>query len=176
MKTKLILLVLVSAFSLQPSALLAQGSLTPPGAPAPVMKTLDQINPRTPISTAPFTITNSGSYYLTTNLSGIAGTNGITVFANDVTIDLNGFALWGVPLIKRRASALKRHEPHGSQRDDRKVGAMGVDASPSYNSDECQFQQLRVFQNGIGLHADSRTVVSDCMVNSNLSTGYLPVH
>jgi hypothetical protein len=38
----------------------AQGSLTPPGAPAPTMKTLAQIEPRTPISSAPFTITVSG--------------------------------------------------------------------------------------------------------------------
>jgi hypothetical protein len=46
------MLTLVSAFSLQPSALLyAQGSLTPPGAPAATMKTLAQIEPRTPINT-----------------------------------------------------------------------------------------------------------------------------
>jgi hypothetical protein len=42
---------------------LAQGSLTPPpGAPAPTMKTLDQIEARTPISSAPFTISAPGSY------------------------------------------------------------------------------------------------------------------
>lgn len=47
----------------------AQGSLTPPGAPEPTMKTLDQIEARTPISSAPFTIIRPGSYYLTTNLT-----------------------------------------------------------------------------------------------------------
>jgi hypothetical protein len=45
----------------------AQGSLTPPGAPAPAMKTLAQIEPRTPIASAPFTISAPGSYYLTTH-------------------------------------------------------------------------------------------------------------
>ena len=35
--------ILVSAFSLQPSALHAQGALTPPGAPAPTMKSLQEI-------------------------------------------------------------------------------------------------------------------------------------
>lgn len=73
-----------------------QGSLTPPGAPAATMKSLVQIEPRTPISSAPFTITNSGSYYLTTNLLGVAGFAGIIISTNDVSIDLNGFSLIGV--------------------------------------------------------------------------------
>jgi hypothetical protein len=70
----------------------AQGSLTPPGAPAPTMKTADQIEPRTPISSAPFTITNSGSYYLTANLTVSSG-NAITIATNGVTLDLNGFTI-----------------------------------------------------------------------------------
>src|SRR4029079_12515180 len=74
----------------------AQGTLTPPGAPAPTFKTLQQVAPRTPISSAPFLITQPGSYYLTTNLTGQAGTNGITVATDNVAIDLNGFALIGV--------------------------------------------------------------------------------
>ena len=90
--TKLFLLALLSAFSLQPSALHAQGSLTPPGAPAPVMKSLDQIEARTPISSAPFTIVQPGSYYLTTNLNVTSG-NAITINTNQVTLDLNGFTI-----------------------------------------------------------------------------------
>jgi hypothetical protein len=81
----------VSFFILHPSAL-GQGALTPPGAPAPTMKTLEQIEPRTPISTAPFTISQSGSYYLTTNLT-VGGGNAITVAADGVTLDLNGFTI-----------------------------------------------------------------------------------
>jgi hypothetical protein len=93
MKTTLILLALVSAFSLQPSALLhAQGSLTPPGAPAPTMKSLDQIEARTPISSAPYTITQPGSYYLTHNLTVSSG-DGIDITTNGVTLDLNGFTI-----------------------------------------------------------------------------------
>ena len=56
------------------------------------MLTLSQIEPRTPISSAPITITKSGSYYLTTNLTVSSG-NGIQIEANNVTLDLNGFSV-----------------------------------------------------------------------------------
>ena len=63
----------------------AQGPLTPPGAPTPTMKTLEQIEPRTPISQAdmPLTISAPGSYYLTTNLTGTAGSNGISIKSDE---------------------------------------------------------------------------------------------
>lgn len=75
---------------------MAQGNLTPPGPPAATMKTLSQIEPRLPISVLPTNLTIGGSYYVTTNLTGTASNNGITVSTNDVTIDLNGFTLTGV--------------------------------------------------------------------------------
>ena len=95
MKRKLfqvLTLALLSILNVQLSTCFAQGSLTPPGAPAPTMKTLAQIEPRTPISSAPFTISAPGSYYLTTNLT-VSGGDAITVAADEVTLDLNGFAI-----------------------------------------------------------------------------------
>ncbi len=50
---------------------------------------------RTPISSAPFTITEAGSYYLTQNLSVSGTDNAISVQISGVTIDLNGFTLFG---------------------------------------------------------------------------------
>jgi hypothetical protein len=69
-----------------------QGSLTPPGAPAPTMKSLDQIEARKPISSAPFTISTSGAYYLTANLT-VASGNAVTIAASGVSLDLNGFTI-----------------------------------------------------------------------------------
>ncbi|MBS0657316.1 MAG: hypothetical protein JSR82_03595 [Verrucomicrobia bacterium] len=74
-----------------PTALLAQGPLTPPGAPAPTMKSLDQVEARTPVSGAT-TISASGSYYLTGNIIVATGT-AITIAADNVTLDLNGFTI-----------------------------------------------------------------------------------
>ena len=95
----------ISAFQLFGVVAFGQGSLTPPGPPAPTMKTLDQVEARTPVDavhtpgndTSQFVITQSGSYYLTGNITGVSGKSGITINANNVTIDLGGFSLEGVP-------------------------------------------------------------------------------
>ncbi len=74
------------------------GPLDPPGAPAPTMKTLQQVEPRTPISqpaSFPIQINASGSYYLTENITGVPGQHGIVINASNVTMDLNGFTLYG---------------------------------------------------------------------------------
>ncbi|MDB6020617.1 MAG: hypothetical protein JWQ04_474 [Pedosphaera sp.] len=84
--------LLLSTLNHQLSTAFAQGSLTPPGAPASSMKSLDQIEPRTPISSAPFAIAKPGSYYLTTNVTVSAG-NAITINTSQVTLDLNGFTI-----------------------------------------------------------------------------------
>jgi len=79
--------VLVCIFTLAPLA--AAGPIAPPAGPvAPTQKTV--------ITALPFTIVNPGSYVVWSDLTGVAGANGIDVLADDVTIDLNGFTLHGV--------------------------------------------------------------------------------
>src|SRR3954470_4200181 len=94
-----------STVNMHLSTVFAQGTLTPPGAPAPTMKTLDQVEPRTPIDATHtpgdadslFKITQPGSYYLTANVTGVPAKHGVEIAASGVTLDLNGFDLVGVP-------------------------------------------------------------------------------
>ncbi len=90
------LAALIAALMLQSqtAGVFAQGSLTPAGAPAPTMKTLDQIEPRTAITNTSslVTISQPGSYYLTHNLT-VASGDGIDIITNGVKLDLNGFTI-----------------------------------------------------------------------------------
>ena len=88
----------VAILSLAP----AQGPLTPPpGAPAPVYKTLGQIEPRTDVATltgdatAQIVIAQPGSYFLTGNITITGARAGIAIAASDVTLDLQGFTING---------------------------------------------------------------------------------
>lgn len=104
MHTTLRLVVLLAVVACTPRLIFAQGgSLTPPGGPAQMMKTLSQIEPRTDIAelagdaTAVKIIPGPGHYYLTGDLAGAAGKDSIRIAtAGRVTIDLNGFSLTSV--------------------------------------------------------------------------------
>jgi hypothetical protein len=83
------------------SALSLHGKVPSPAGPAaPTMKTLDQVEARTPVNAATtpgsaqteFIINQPGSYYLTGNVV-TSKTNGIQITAAGVTLDLNGFEI-----------------------------------------------------------------------------------
>lgn len=154
----------------------AQGALTPPGAPAPVMKTLNQIEPRTPISSLPYHISSSGSYYLTGNLTGAPVGLGIEISADNVTLDLMGFTLQGVfgslhgiHIPSARSGIIIRN---GTIRD---WGRRGINASLT---DRSTFSNLLISVNGFGA-ADSEAVrvgndclFTDCAATFNADIGF----
>jgi hypothetical protein len=151
---------------LNPQLSFAQGSLTPPGAPAPAMKTLAQVEPRTPISSEPYTITQPGSYYLTTNLIGGALV-GIDINADNVTLDLNGFAVIGpgnagINVEDGHTNTVIRN---GTVQN---WANTAVFAGRAYN---CQVERLLVSGNGRGIWGGTNATVSSCTVQSNTLFG-----
>ena len=62
-------------------------------------------------ATALHVISEPGSYYLTGNITGVAGKHGIEVATDNVSIDLNGFALLGSAGVLTAVAVL---EPHHS--------------------------------------------------------------
>ncbi len=96
------LMVLAAFFIVSRETARGEGNILPPavafdtnGLPTAYMKTLDQIEPRHLITYLPYSITNSGSYYLAGNLLGVTNCSGITIDADNVELDLRGFTLIG---------------------------------------------------------------------------------
>lgn len=151
-----------------------QGSLTPPGAPAPTMKTLEEVEPRIAVqsltgdATALHVIRVSGSYYLTDDLTGAAGKSAIAITANAVTLDLGGHvlvgksdALMGIEIRGARTQIVIRH---GTVRA---FGTGGVVATASLT--HSRLEQLVVSSSGPGIVVQDDaegTVVRECTVGS----------
>jgi hypothetical protein len=167
-----VLLAVVSSFILLPSSF-GQGALTPPGPPAPTMKTLDQIEPRTSITNLPVTITQPGSYYLTTNLTMTGAAHGITVESSDVTIDLGGFVLdgngaafSGIYVPSARTNLVVRNGIVS-----RWNGAAGVEA---FNAVNVHVERVHASGNGgTGVRTGFGSQVSDCMASGNSGSGFI---
>jgi hypothetical protein len=192
---------LVLALTLSPLG--HAGDLDPPEAPSPTMLALDEVEARTPIQslpgsgTATHVISQPGSYYLTGNITGESGKNGIEIQASDVTLDLNGFTLIGVPGsgtgIVATISAQDIHVSGGTVRGWENGG---IDLSQAFNciirdirfrdnSDPDQFGQALVVGpssliercvaegNAVNraIHAGSRSAVRDCVVTTTMSAG-----
>jgi len=134
------------------------------------MKTLTQIEPRTPISSLPFIINTPGSYYLTSSLTGAVSSSGISVQASEVTIDLRGFSLSGVP------GSLSGITVPGIQTGlvvfGGSVQNWGVSGINAASVSSGQFTHLLVSQNsGSGLVAGPNSLVRECVASANNGDG-----
>ncbi len=174
----------------------------PPGPVAPTHKTLTDVEPRIPINaantpgdaTCTFKITQPGSYYLTGNLSGVAGKNGIVITARDVTVDLNGFTLYGLNTSACGiiTSGINLDNVTVQNGDVVHWGQAGIDlvtGSPlrstvrNVRSTNNISQGIRVyndsrvidcvtdFNGGVGIDGYSHIIVTRCQASNNTDTG-----
>ncbi len=142
-------------------------------APAPsVAQVVSTADGRSPITSLPATILAPGSYVVTRTMRGVAGLHGITVQADDVTIDLNGHTLVGV------AGSLTGVHLNGSFtrltiRNGNVVGwgTNGVDAA---TGTDVRVERLNA--SGCGAHgivSGSRATVERCFTSGNGIAGIL---
>jgi hypothetical protein len=158
------------------------GDLNPPGAPAPTMKTLDEVEPRIPVGplTTPgdadsvYKITQSGSYYLTGDVLGADRMSGVEIEASGVTLDLMGYEVFGLAPSGRSQSGVRVTQAgainvvirNGSAR------AWGDDGVDATLADSCVLENLVASQNGrSGVRAGDRAAVRAVTAVANNAEG-----
>ncbi len=144
------------------------------------MKTLDQVEARIIVNaantpgdaTSSFVISQPGSYYLTGNLTVSTTKHGISIETDNVTLDLNGFAIIsnaasgsgiGVNVPTGRVNLCVRN---GTIRGWRSHGVGAINASSSI------LERLRAINNtGNGLMISNESAVRDCVMTGNGGDG-----
>ena len=143
----------------------------PPGAVQATGRT--QINKQY-IASLPYTISQAGSYVLTSNLTGTSGADGIVIAADDVTIDLAGFSLIGV---SGSINGIAVNNPgpnpylhnltiiNGAVKN---WDSAGVSLSGATN---VEVRDIRAYQCSIGIQTDFNARIVDCTAESHGSLG-----
>jgi parallel beta-helix repeat protein len=141
------------------------GPLDPTGAPASTGKTQ--------ILSLPFTVASSGSYILNSNLAGLGGSDGITVAADDVTIDLNGFTLVGTGGVGTgilNSSGKNLALRNGTIRDWGSGGVFSNGLNTTLDGLRISHSGLTAGANGVYLTGDSG-LVTNCVISGSGGSG-----
>ena len=168
--SRLGLLILVMGSCLCGSAAHA-GDLNPPSGS---IEPTDRIPLNARTVSFPFVINTSGSFVLTSNLTGIANQHGIVIVADGVSLDLNGFSIIGIAGSKSgvfvsgvRSSTVV---VNGTIRS---WGGHGLDASKSEN---CRLSGLVTAENeGDGVRIGSASLIEGLTSAGNVGAGILVV-
>jgi parallel beta-helix repeat protein len=148
------------------------------------MKTLDQVEPRIPVNatTTPgdaasvFKITQPGSYYLTSNITGVSGKHGIYITTGNVTLDLRGFELVGVSgsldgiHVDNLLASVNYAVRNGTVRN---WGGYGLEVNAQGKH---RISDIRALNNGlIGIHSANADVIDGCIAHGNGGIGIYAV-
>jgi hypothetical protein len=138
------------------------------------MKNLLDVEPRIAIrndfdTITPIVISSPGSYYVAEDIVAIHSQHGIEIDASQVTLDLNGFTVFGNTEVGSLDGIHIDDERHhititnGTVRDFFQRGIYGV------NSDGCRIDGVRVTNNGTdGMRLRDHAIVKDCLALDNV--------
>ena len=126
---------------------------------------------RIPIASLPFTISASGSYYVTNHLIGTSDVSGITISTSNVTLDLNGYTLLsgggtlGSGIIVS-ATSENIHVYNGN------IQGWGDEGISAFNANNSHFENLRLEANQHdGLYVGNNNLIINCQSYSNTIDG-----
>jgi hypothetical protein len=178
--------LIAGASAVSAAAFLAvAGPLNPPaGAVAPTYKTLQQVEPRTDVATLPSgnqsgrRITQPGSYYLSgpvvinTPTGGGGELNGISIEADDVTLDLNGFNIDNTGTVSSSGAGVQLAGvrsritiKNGSV--SRFLAGIGADDDSSVRITDVSIGGTGTY----GIWAGAGAVITGCQVRSGVNAG-----
>lgn len=113
-----------------------------------------------------YRITSPGSYYLTENVVGVEFENGIVIAASNVTIDLNGFTMRGIPTSTHGIYAESGVKAISVRNG---VVAGWTDGVNLVESTECVVEDVSAHRNFRGIAVGSFAIVSGCRARLNTS-------
>jgi hypothetical protein len=116
---------------------------------------------------ASFLITNSGSYYLASNVDGTNKRVGIEIATNNVTLDLNGFCLMG--------SSSGIYIPCGTNCSVINGSISGCSGAGIYSqANDANFERLSIVATGYGVQClGDAGVIKDCSFYHNANTSII---